>query len=102
MDSILTAAGAVAAALIAIIPALLSHHRKSEQHSRTVEEALERLQKHSEENYMAQLRLTLWSNDVPLVERINAGERYVALGGNGASKLKYDRIKREFEESGEL
>jgi hypothetical protein len=41
---------------------------------------------HNEENYMAILRLTIMSTEMPIGERINAGYKYLEKGGNGEVK----------------
>ena len=48
--------------------------------------------KHDRENYLATLRLTIMSTEMPLSERISAGDKYIALGGNGAVKHKYEEL----------
>lgn len=42
--------------------------------------------KHTEENYMAVLRLTIMSNEMPIGERIVAGQKYLDRDGNGEIK----------------
>lgn len=56
------------------------------------------LQKHVTENYMSTLRLTIMSSEMPMEERLQAGEKYVNLNGNGAVKCKYHELQREYEE----
>ena len=41
---------------------------------------------HDKENYLAILRLTIVSSEMPIGERINAGYKYLKLGGNGEVK----------------
>lgn len=41
---------------------------------------------HDKENYLAILRLTIVSTEMPIGERINAGYKYLKLGGNGEVK----------------
>ncbi|MBQ7033776.1 MAG: hypothetical protein IJN25_08985 [Clostridia bacterium] len=47
---------------------------------------LQDLHRHTFENYMAILRLTVMDPHMPLGERILAGQRYVEAGGNGEIK----------------
>jgi hypothetical protein len=47
---------------------------------------IEELKKHSKENYLASLRLTIMSDDMPLGERICAARDYIKEGGNGEVK----------------
>lgn len=41
---------------------------------------------HDDENYLAILRLTIMSSEMPIGERINAGYKYLEKGGNGEVK----------------
>lgn len=47
---------------------------------------------HSLDNYLSILRLTIMSHDMPLSERIAAGEKYCKCGGNGEVKHKYEEL----------
>ena len=44
------------------------------------------IKRHCEENYMASLRLTIMSQEMPIGERIIAGQKYLDAGGNGEIK----------------
>lgn len=44
------------------------------------------IKKHCHENYLTSLRLTIMSNEMPLGERIIAGQKYIDEGGNGDVK----------------
>nr|MBQ8244283.1 hypothetical protein [Oscillospiraceae bacterium] len=50
---------------------------------------VEKNREHDNEQYMAILRLTVMSEEMPLPERISAGKRYIDLGGNGEVKAFY-------------
>ena len=41
---------------------------------------------HLAEQYLAILRLTIMSEEMPMAERLIAGQKYVTLGGNGDVK----------------
>ena len=43
------------------------------------------------------LKLIIMSEDIPIEERIQAGDRYLSLGGNGAIKIHYKMLKEEYE-----
>lgn len=43
------------------------------------------------------LKLIIMSEDIPIEERIDAGERYLSLGGNGAIKIHCKILKEEYE-----
>lgn len=44
------------------------------------------IKNHCHENYLSSLRLTIMSNEMPLGERIIAGQKYIEAGGNGEVK----------------
>ncbi len=47
---------------------------------------------HSLDNYLSIKRLTIMSHEMPLSERIAAGEKYIKYGGNGEVKSKYNEL----------
>lgn len=54
---------------------------------------------HDIENYKAILRLVIMSSEMPLSERIEAGDIYVnKLNGNGGIKQKYKELLAKFAE----
>lgn len=67
--------------IVAILVSIYKFFRKQE----TKEE-------HDRENYLNILRLTIMSEEMPLEERIAAGDKYIAAGGNGAVKHKYQEL----------
>jgi hypothetical protein len=55
--------------------------------------SLNDLKQHDKEQYLAILRLTIMSENMPIGERISSGIKYLELGGNGDVK-KF--LKEEF------
>ena len=53
------------------------------------------LTEHDREQYLAILRLTTMSRDMPISERIIAGQKYIELGGNGDVKKYYKPLLKE-------
>lgn len=54
---------------------------------------------HDRENYKAILRLVIMTPEMPLSERIEAGDVYVnKLNGNGGVKQKYKELLAKFAE----
>ena len=47
---------------------------------------IKEIKEHSTENYLTCLRLTVMSHDMPIGERIIAGDKYIKAGGNGEVK----------------
>ena len=64
---------------------------------RSILDKLESMDKHQTENYIATLRLTIMSEEMPLEERIAAGDKYIKLGGNGAVKHKYEQLLNQLD-----
>lgn len=55
--------------------------------------------RHDNENYKAILRLVIMTPEMPLSERIEAGDVYVnKLNGNGGVKQKYNELLKRFAE----
>lgn len=50
------------------------------------------------ENTMHILKMALLSDDLPITDRINAGKRYLELGGNGYGKIIYNQLIKQIEE----
>ena len=64
---------------------------------RAIEERIKRLEGYTHNDYMNTLRLTVMSEEMPLEERLAAGEKYVREGGNGAIKAKYHILVEEYQ-----
>lgn len=82
-DKILLTADIITAltVIVALLVSIYKFFRKQE----TREE-------HDHENYLNILRLTIMSEEMPLEERIAAGDKYIAAGGNGAVKHRYQEL----------
>lgn len=59
---------------------------------RKCEKWIEETNEHSLDNYLSIKRLTIMSHEMPLSERIAAGEKYIKYGGNGEVKHKYQQL----------
>ncbi len=86
-------AGAITAILV-LIGRVLSRLRK-------IIKMFNTLQEHTEENYLNNLRIIIMSPDMPMGERLNAGEKYIKAGGNGEVKAFYKKLFQEYLESEE-
>lgn len=60
-----------------------------------LEKKVDQLVEHDEDQYLSILRLTIMSEDMPISERIIAGDKYVKKGGNGDVKKYYQRMLEE-------
>lgn len=86
-----------AAALITAIGVIVGVFLKIYRPIKSVLEKLDRIDKHQTENYIATLRLTIMSEEMPLEERIAAGDKYIEMGGNGAVKHKYEQLLKQLD-----
>jgi hypothetical protein len=85
----------IAVALITLAGVILSVAVGNKKTEKTIKENnsldglkedIEELKRHSKENYLGIKRLTVMSHDMPLGERIIAGNDYIKAGGNGDVK----------------
>lgn len=58
---------------------------------------LDRMEQYQHNDYMSTLRLTIMSEEMPMEERLAAGEKYVNEGGNGAVKARYRLMIEEYQ-----
>lgn len=56
------------------------------------EKWVEEQSEHNLDNYLSIKRLTIMSHEMPLSERIAAGEKYIKYGGNGEVRHKYEEL----------
>ena len=88
-------AGSAASAMIALLSLLTLLCKSARKLSRFFEEQardMQLLKRHDKEQYLAILRLTIVSQEMPLTERIKAGDRYIKEGGNGAVRQLYEQL----------
>ena len=52
-------------------------------------------------NALYVLKLAVLNEELPLVDRIHAGEQYIELGGNGLIRKKYEHLLKEYEREGD-
>lgn len=63
--------------------------------NKKLEDKVDKLVEHDEDQYLSILRLTIMSEEMPIPERIIAGEKYVKKGGNGEVKKYYQKMLEE-------
>ena len=78
--------------LAGVCVTVIASNRKS---SKKLEEKVDKLVEHDEDQYLSILRLTIMSEEMPIAERIIAGEKYVRKGGNGDVKKYYQNMLKE-------
>lgn len=60
---------------------------------------LEDFEESTRRNEMHIMKLGLFNEGLPLVDRIQCGKRYLELGGNGTGKIQYEILVRKMEEN---
>lgn len=86
-NSIIMVASVVSAisVIATVIYTAFKIYRKFEKWQDTID-------RHDHENYMNILRLVIMCDNMPLEERIKAGDDYLRCNGNGAVKHYYNNI----------
>ena len=84
IDGVLTLAG--------VCITVITTNRKA---NKKLEEKVDKLVEHDQDQYLSILRLTIMSPEMPVSERIIAGDKYVKKGGNGDVKKYYQKMLNE-------
>lgn len=63
--------------------------------NRSIAKDLKEIKEDNKEQSLAILRLTVMSNDMPISERLIAGEKYIKKNGNGDVKRYYQQLIKE-------
>ena len=90
--------GGVAGAITAIITLIGMVYHTVRKMSKEFAE----MKEHNKENYLNNLRLVIMSPDMPIGERLSAGEKYINAHGNGEVKAFYKKLQKEYLESEEI
>ena len=93
IDSILVTASVVTAltAITAFLFKIYIFFRKLEKKYDEMSDLLKN-------NTIHLLKIAVLDDKLPLTDRINAGEQYIKLGGNGFVKKKYEKLLEEYTE----
>lgn len=93
-QSILTWGGIAGAlvAIIALVSKIVGVVRNAKTYFSDLKTNVDTLVKHDHSQYMAILRLTVMSENIPLSERIIAGKEYIENDGNGDVKRYYETV----------
>ena len=107
---------ALLTAIPPVVVAIISNGKKSRKQQQTesqklhnamddmkksvdlMSDRLEKMEAHSREDYKNILQMQIMSEEMPLEVRLEAGEKYVCAGWNGAIKAKYELLKRQYME----
>lgn len=63
--------------------------------NKSIAKDLKEIKEDNKEQALAILRLTIMSNDMPISERLVAGEKYIKKNGNGDVKRYYEQLIKE-------
>ena len=99
--AIITSATSLLLALVNAVIAALQRkaQKKSGIQTRldTIETKVDKLAKHNDLQYLSLLRLTVMDTDMPMSERLIAGQEYLDRGGNGDVRKFYEHLKAEVD-----
>lgn len=94
MTDVIISVAAVISAITVIIVAV----KKTVKPILELCQKVDNIEQRQMETYLSTLRLTICSEEIPLEERITAGDKYIKAGGNGAVKHKYEGLLRHLDE----
>lgn len=94
---------ALTEAVRAIVAAVQRKRGKSttqDDHLKEIDKKLTKMKEHQDEQYLAILRLTIMSEEMPMAERLVAGQKYIKLGGNGDVKKFVHQLEEKCGRNG--
>lgn len=65
---------------------------------RSIEDKYDQMNRTIKQNTIYILKIAIMSEEMPLIDRIHAGEAYLQMGGNGMVKKKYNQLIEEYED----
>ena len=91
IESILTFAGVCVTVIVSNRKANAKQMEKVDE----VAKKVDTLVQHDKDQYLSILRLTIMSEEMPVSERIIAGDKYIKAGGNGDVKKYYQQMIKD-------
>lgn len=85
------------ASLVTAITVIITSIYKMYKLARRVEEKLESYDKNIEELNLHLNKMALLDTNLPVIDRLHAGEWYLAHGGNGFGKKIYNQLLEELD-----
>ena len=86
------------ASVITAITGIGAFIMKTYKFFRNLEDKYDAMNDTIKQNTIYILKIAIMSEEMPLVDRIHAGEAYIAMGGNGMVKKKLNQLINEYEE----
>ena len=87
--------GSIVSAIVIIVGTCYKTFSMCHRVLRTLEE----FEESNKRNEMHIMKLGLFNEGLPLVDRIQCGKRYLELGGNGTGKIQYELLVKKIEDS---
>ena len=87
--------GSIISAIVVIVGTCYKTFSMCHRVLRTLEE----FEESNKRNEMHIMKLGLFNEGLPLVDRIQCGKRYLELGGNGTGKIQYELLVKKMEDS---
>ena len=87
--------GSIVSAIVIIVGTCYKTFSMCHRVLRTLEE----FEESNKRNEMHIMKLGLFNEGLPLVDRIQCGKRYLELGGNGTGKIQYEILVKKMEDS---
>ena len=82
-------------ALGMVVVTWITVHYSSKKSNKGLEGKVDKLVENDKDQYLAILRLTIFEENLPISERIIAGDKYLKKGGNGDTKRYYEKMLAE-------
>lgn len=85
----------IAKGIFTVLGIWLTVNHSNKQATKKLEEKVDKLVENDNDQYLSILRLTIFEENLPLSERIIAGDKYMRKGGNGDTKKYYQQMLTE-------
>ena len=85
------------ASVITAITGIGAFIMKTYKFFRNLEDKYDSMNETLRKNTIYILKIAIMSEEMPLVDRLKAGEMYLSMGGNGMIKRKYNDLMDEYE-----
>lgn len=86
------------ASVIAALTTILGMSWKLHTFLTHMEDKFEKYDTTLNDNTIQILKMALLCDDLPLIDRLEAGRKYIELGGNGYGHIVYTQLLKEAEE----
>ena len=84
--------------IISALTVIVTFMMKIYKFFNSIEKKYDQMNETLKKNTLYILKIAILSEELPLVDRIHAGETYVAMGGNGMVKKKIENLQFQRKE----